>query len=134
MTEPFRLALTAIQPSQLYISTVKLAEFRGWWSPPRLATLSPIPVVRLDGTIVATDGHTRAFAAYQAGFREVPVTWDPDDLDWQAYRICVEWCHAEGIRTVMDLVGRVVGPADYQRLWLDRCRRMQQALAQSGIS
>lgn len=134
MTKAFILSLAQIQPSQLYISTTKLAQVRAWWTPPQMATLIPIPVVRLDDAIVATDGHTRAFAAYQAGFGEVPVVWDTDELDWQAYRICVDWCRAEGVRTVMDLAGRVVAPADYQRLWLDRCRRMHQRLSETGIS
>ena len=134
MLNTLMLPLAQIQPSQLYISTAKLADVASWWSPPCLVTLTPIPVVKLHGAIVATDGHTRAFAAYRAGFAEVPVTWDNDDLDWAAYRICVDWCRAEGIRTVMDLVDRVVEPAVYQRLWLDRCRRMHQVLEESGIS
>jgi hypothetical protein len=136
MPHTLTLPLTQIQPSQLYISAVKLARVNDWWQPPCLESLTPIPVVRLVGgnrdcvgDIVATDGHTRAFAAYRAGFTEVPVIWDTDDLDWRAYRICVDWCRAEGIRTVMDLAGRVVGPEDYQRLWLDRCRRMHDELA-----
>jgi len=55
------LPLTLVQPSQLFISSAKLAQVQAWWWPRRIEKLSPIPVVRLDGIIVATDGHTRAF-------------------------------------------------------------------------
>ncbi|MCU0520188.1 MAG: ParB N-terminal domain-containing protein [Anaerolineae bacterium] len=129
MPDPFRLSLAQIQPSQLYINTAKLADVVAWWDPPQLGALPPIPVKALDGRIVATDGHTRAFAAYRNGFREVPVVWDEDDLDWEAYRICVDWCLAEGIHTVMDLEGRLLAPKDYDLLWLGRCAAMQDDLA-----
>ena len=128
MAEPFFLPLAEIQPSQLYISAAKLASVFVAWDPPRIETLPPIPVKRLDGRIVATDGHTRSFAAYRRGLIEVPAVWDEDDLDWEAYRICVGWCLADGIRTVMDLEGRLLTPEDYEVLWLDRCREMHATL------
>jgi hypothetical protein len=124
----FSLPLTEIQPSQLYISTAKLARIAAWWQPPRAATLPPIPVKLLDGIVTFTDGHTRALAAYRRGFRSLPVYWDPDDLDWEAYRICVVWCRAAAIRTVMDLNDRLLAPDLYDVLWLDRCRSMQAGL------
>ena len=51
-------------------------------------------------------------------------------MDWDAYRICVDWCRVEGIRTIMDLEGRVVSPSAYEELWLDRCRRVHERLAE----
>jgi hypothetical protein len=131
MSKSFALPLTQIQPSQLYISSEKLAAICTWWHPPRLGTLPPIPVKLLHGRVIYTDGHTRAFAAHRHGFREVPVYWDEDDLDWEAYRICVDWCLSVGIRTIMDLEGRVVTPEVYATAWLDRCRRMHEAPASS---
>jgi len=67
-------------------------------------------------------------AAYRCGFDRVPVVWDEDDLDWEAYRICVDWCLAEGIRSALDLEGRLLVPEDYDVLWLGRCVAMQEAL------
>jgi hypothetical protein len=130
MPEPFIMPLAEIQPSQLYISTEKLARVVEMWRLPELARLAPVPVKCLDGRIIYTDGHTRAFAAYRQGFREIRVEWDEDELDWEAYRICVDWCLAEGIRTVMDLEGRLLGSTEYEVLWRDRCREMQQELAE----
>jgi len=131
--KPFLYPLAQLQPSQLYISEAKLADVLAWWQPARLETLEPLPIKRLEDAphgrnVIYTDGHTRAFAAYRLGFTEVPVVWDEDELDWEAYRICVTWCLDVGIHTVADLEGRVIAPEQYDVLWLDRCRVMQTEL------
>jgi hypothetical protein len=133
LSRVFLLPLTLVQPSRLYISSAKLTQVQAWWWPRRVEKLSPIPVVRLDGMIVATDDHTRAFAAYRAGLHVIPVVWDADELAWDAYRICVDWCRAEGIRTIIDLEGRVVEPPVYTELWLDRCYRMHAEPAKTVV-
>jgi hypothetical protein len=125
VNDPFVMALGKIQPSQLFISTEKLAAVLRDFDP---AHLEPIPIKRQGDDVVMTDGHTRAFAAFLSGLAEVPVVWDEEDLDWEAYEICVEWCKQDGILTVGDLVGRVIGPADCQQRWLGRCRKMHQDL------
>jgi len=125
MSETFVMCLDELQPSQLYISEAKLA-----WVKEAGDLQEPLPVKKLAGRVVLTDGHTRAFAAWQAGRSEIGVYWDPDELDWEAYEICVTWCEAAGIRTVADLAGRVVPPEEYDVVWLQRCARMQRALAE----
>jgi hypothetical protein len=124
--ETFDADLSDLQPSQLYISSAKLAEVQ------RLvgAKASPLPVRRIGGRVVLTDGHTRALAAWREGRRTVQVHWDDDALDWEAYEICVEWCLEEGIRSVADLATRVVAARQYEELWLDRCRAMHRQLAE----
>ena len=134
MADVFLFPLAQLQPSQLYISTAKLAQVLSWWRPPTLETLEPIPIKRLNGAdgrirVIYTDGHTRAFAAYRLGFTEVPALWDEDELDWEAYQICVDWCLDEGIRTIADLEDRVIPPEQYETLWHDRCQVMQDELA-----
>jgi len=124
MGEPFLLNLDEIQPSQLYLNEAKLASVED--SPcPR----APLPVKRLRDKVVLTDGHTRAFVAWRTGQSEIEVHWDVDELDWEAYEICVDWCEAEGIRTVADLARRVVPPQEYAAVWLERCALMQRRLA-----
>ncbi len=123
MGEPFVLSLDQIQPSQLYINEAKLAQVAEG-----ATLLQPLPVKELAGRIVLTDGHTRAFAAWQAGRSQVEVYWDEDELDWTAYEVCVAWCEEAGIRAVADLAGRVVAPDQYQVVWLQRCAGMQRAL------
>ena len=122
--------LDQLQPSQLYISLDKLSSVQTTTDLSSPEGIQPIPVKHLGGLRVMTDGHTRAFAADLAGLTSVPTYDDPDELDWEAYQICVNWCRAEGIHSVADLAGRVVNAEDYERLWYDRCRAMQADLAE----
>jgi hypothetical protein len=129
MEDVFEMAITDLQPSQLYISQVKLSQWHARLNFEVCEKILPVPVKLLDGLTVMTDGHTRTFAAYLAGCKTLPVFWDQDDLDWEAYRICVAWCREESIRSVADLRGRVVLESNYETLWYERCRVMQSALA-----
>lgn len=132
MAEKQAITLTKLrhlQPSQLYISREKLTSVQSRFDFSNPMGITPIPVKELGGLQVMTDGHTRALAAYLAGLSTVPTFADLDDLDWEAYQICVAWCHAEDIVSIADLVDRVVTSEDYERLWYDRCRAMQAALA-----
>ena len=124
----FLMKLDRIQPTQLYINSEKLNTVmrRICASQPIL----PIPVKRLGDQIVFVDGHTRAFAAFMQGFPEVPVYWEDEDLDWEAYEICVEWCKFEGIHTIVDLKNRIISDKEYKVLWLNRCAEMQKDLDQ----
>ena len=90
--------------------------------------LDPLPVKESNGRIIFTDGHTRAFAAFLHGISEIVVYWDEDELDWEAYEICVGWCDEVGIRNIADLSDRVVGPGEYEQLWYARCQTMRDEL------
>jgi hypothetical protein len=127
--DAFTVPIDRLQPSQLYISAEKLAHVREAVASCSAASPAPLPVVRLGQDVVLTDGHTRVYAAWSAGQRSLRVTWDRDELDMGAYAICVSWCKEEGIRSIGDLQGRVVGTDAYQRLWLDRCAAMHRMLA-----
>ena len=129
MGDVFLMKLSHIQPSQLWISSEKLAGVQENLAPIEADTLPPIPVKQLGSEVICTDGHTRALAAYLHGLAEIRVYWDEDELDWEAYAICVRWCKEEGIHSVADLKNRVVGAEEYELLWLRRCAAMQQELA-----
>jgi hypothetical protein len=129
MTKTFMIKLDEIQPSQLYISSEKLNEVMKTIDPMKPRAIDPIPIKKLGGRIILVDGHTRAFAAFLHNFRKIPVYWEDEELDWDAYAICVEWCKEEGIRTIADLEGKVVSQKDYEILWYRRCEEMQQDLA-----
>lgn len=124
---PFDVDLSSLQPSQLYISTEKLEAVRKALAEGR--RVEPVPVKSLDGRWVLTDGHTRALAAWMRGDRTISAVWEADELDWDAYRITVDWCLRDGVRSVADLERRVVSQADCAKLWLERCRRMHEDLA-----
>jgi len=128
MAKSFQMRLDAIQPSQLYISTEKLAEIMKTFNPSSHRSLEPIPIKKLMNYIIFVDGHTRAFAGFLHGLSVVPVYWEYEELDWEAYEICVKWCKNEGICTIADLKNRVVSKDDYGVLWLNRCARMQAEL------
>jgi hypothetical protein len=122
------MRLDEIQPSQLYINRAKLAQVQAAVGP-----LEPLPVRRLAGRVVLTDGHTRALAAWLGRRSEIEVYWDEDELDWEAYEICVAWCVEAGVRTVADLAGRVVSPEEYEVAWLQRCAQMQRGLEEGRL-
>jgi hypothetical protein len=126
--EPFRLPIDKIQFSQLYISSEKLTAVMKVFENGKEDDLEPIPIKELDGSLVSTDGHTRILAWYLHGYTEVECVWEDIEMDWDAYRICVQWCKDEGVEHVDDLNQRIIGPEDYQVLWLDRCRLMQEQL------
>ena len=79
----------------------------------RPSELKPLPVKQIAGCLVLTDGHTRALAAFFAGFRRLKVKWDTDDEDWRAYEVCVQWCKQENIVLIADLAPRIVS----ERAW-----------------
>ena len=128
MTKFFEMKLEDIQPSQLFINVEKLNQVMKDFEPLSLETLPPIPVKELGKHVIFTDGHTRALAAHLRGLEKVRVFWDEDELDWEAYEMCVEWCQEARILTIADLKDRVVAPEAYDVLWLERCEEMQHEL------
>ena len=124
--QPFRMPLDELQPSQLYISAGKL---KNMLLAPAKVLNKPIPVKRLDDEIIMTDGHTRGYILWTCGIRELVVSWDLDELDWNAYRTCVRWCKEEGVTNVAKLQTRIVSEDDYQKHWIDRCKEMQKTLS-----
>lgn len=127
----FLLSIDQIQLSQLYISSAKLAAVMKVFESGNEKELEPIPIKELDGNLVSTDGHTRLLAWYLHGYKEVECEWEDLEMDWDAYRICVRWCREKNINTIADLKDRILDPEEYQVLWLDRCRVMQDELQAS---
>ncbi len=123
------MELRAIQPSQLYISKTKLANLVDLFFDTDFEGYDPVPIKNLHGRIIFTDGHTRAFKLFQMGAEKIRCFWDEDELDWQAYQICVDWCIEKGITNISHLEQRILDDADYEILWNERCRRMQRELA-----
>lgn len=129
MTKTFMMKLSELQPSQLYISSEKLSEVMKTFDSANPEAMEPIPIKQFGNQIILVDGHTRAFAALLHNFSEVPVYWEDEELDWDAYEICVAWCKKEGIHTIADLKNKVVSQQDYEIVWYRRCEEMQQNLA-----
>ena len=94
----------------------------------------PLPVKKTGETVFFTDGHTRAFALWRQGIREIEIYWDEDDLDWYQYLICLHWCRQEGIWSICDLQDRILLPEEYEIQWLKRCQIMQEKTNQEPLA
>jgi len=128
MPSTFLMKLKDIQPSQLYISKKKLVKIQQKLDVNNPDSLETIPVKKQGNDIVYSDGHTRAFAAYLLGWEDVRVEWETEDLDWEMYEICVDWCKKAGIFSIADLESRVITHEEYEILWYKRCKDMQDKL------
>jgi len=128
MDSVFLMNLKDIQPSQLYISKKKLAKIQETLDPNDKESLEIIPVKKLGTDIVYLDGHTRAYVAYLQGWTEIRVEWETEDLDWEMYEVCVNWCKKDGIYTVADLCSRVISHKDYEILWYERCNQLKKQM------
>ncbi len=113
--------------SQLYISEEKIKNVLTWFHKTDLSNFAPLPVHDFgNGRLTLTDGHTRAYIAYQSGISEIPVIYDHDDIitcdeGVKLYQNDIVWCDRFNLKSVCDLTGRIVSSADYKRLWEDRC-------------
>lgn len=115
------MRLDEIQPSQLFINSERLAAVMKAFDP---ELLEPLPIFKLGNRTVLADGHTHALAALLSGLEDIPVYWAEEELDVEAYEICVGWCEEEGVRTVADLMDRLLAPAQYELMWVKRCQAM----------
>ncbi len=128
MTEIFVMKLGQIQPSKLYVDSEKLSRVLNDFDRLKPELLAPLPVRKLEDQIILTDYHTIALAAYLRGFWEVRVYWDAEEIDEEAYQICVNWCRSEGVNSIADLKDRVVSAKEFDVLWRDRCTKMMRKL------
>jgi hypothetical protein len=128
MSQIFHLSIDKIQPSQLFISKRKFDITKSKYRQQGKKAFGIVPVKRLGCDIVYTDGHTRALVAYLAGIPELQVQWDTDVLDWEMYKICVNWCKKESIYRIQDLETRIIDHKQYEKQWIERCQIMHKKL------
>lgn len=124
--------LFLIQPSQFYISAEKLQAIQAWFDPDDLSNFDPIPIKKLDGELVSTDGHTRCVAALLAGLTAVPFIWEQDELNWEMYRRCVAACKEKGIFSMNELQSRIISASEYEIKWNQWCDVMQAEVNKSS--
>lgn len=121
--------LDAIRPSQFYLSKTKLENVLAWFDPADLSNFVPVPLIKLNGEVIFTDGHTRAAAAYLSGLNAIPFVWDEDDqLDLEAYSLCVQACKERGIYSIKELSKNIVLKEDYETLWYGWCDSLHRML------
>lgn len=121
----FMAAIDSLTPSRLYINADKLENVRRRFQGD-IGNMEPVPVRKLAGRLLMTDGHTRAAAVFLAGFKSIPCVLDRDEPDWAVYASDINICAEEGVTSVEKLADRIVSPEDYKSLWNDRCDSLYQ--------
>ena len=122
--------------SQLYLNKSKLRDVEKWFDPNNMNLRQPLPVYDFcNGRLTLTDGHSRAFIAYQYDVK-IPVIYDTDDIVTSnqgqlLYKNDIVWCRRFNLRTVADLENRIVDDSQYQSLWIERCDRAYNLLTQT---
>ena len=99
----------------------KIKAVKKWFNPDDLSNFQPIPIKELNGKLIYIDGHTRAFLAYKAGLKNIPLYWETEELGWDLYQACVDGCNKQGIYTIKDLENRILSGKDYELLWDKWC-------------
>jgi hypothetical protein len=128
MSNPFFMEIDMIQPSQLYLNSQKIEEVKNKFESVSREQLEAVPIKRLNDEIIFTDGHTRAYVLWTHGYKKIKVVWEDEELDWQAYQICVDWCKEVGITSISDLNTRIIDDKSYQIKWIKRCQDMVSEL------
>jgi len=117
-----------IQPSQFFLSEEKIRQISEWFVPDDLSNFEPVTIKLINGDIIFTDGHTRAFVAYIKGLTKIPLLWDEDELDWEAYRICVNASKKRNIHCIADLKKRILSDTEYKKQWDNWCDTLHEIL------
>ena len=131
--ETYTISLEDILPTQLYISETKYQHWSSYLRNNSIEGYPPVPVKRIGHDLFFTDGHTRAYALWERGVREITVCNDTDDMDWVMYLVDLKWCREAGICSIADLADRKVNDGEYRKLWLDRCTESHDRIQENPI-
>ncbi len=126
MPPDFQVNLLDVQPSQLFINRGKYDDVERRFQRGEFTADHPFPVMKINGQMVFTDGHTRALVLWAHGISQIRVAWDEDDLDLDTYQVCVRWCEQAGIRRICDLKDRLLDPVAFSQLWIQKCNAVRQ--------
>lgn len=120
----FYMDIEKLIPSQMYLNINKIKALEEQINPFVIENIPPISIRKFGQELVFLDGHSRAYLAYKHGLKQVPVYWEPEEYNWEAYEQCIQWCKNAGIYHVSDLKDRFLDDKDYQELWIDRCQQI----------
>lgn len=109
----FKVLLSEIQPSQLYINEKKLTELATWVKSEEDII---IPVTKLKGQWVSVDGHTRLKLAQLLDVEKVYVYEEESDAYINDF---VRFCQNEQKDSIYDLP--IISEMEYEVLWNQFC-------------
>ncbi len=121
-------SILEIQPSQFYLSKDKIDKINQWFDVTNLSNFEPVTVIKIDDNYIFTDGHTRAFVAYMAGLKEIPIVYDEDSLDLEAYHLYTLACKERNITNISMLKNRILTKDEYYQKWLCWCNVVHEVL------
>ncbi len=49
---------------------------------------------------------------WKLGYEEIDVYWEQEELDWDLYEICVQWC----------IDGKILNNKAYKKKWIEKCQ------------
>lgn len=116
----FKVDIEEITPEQLTVDKVKIDRAISWIEKPEDIIVN---CVKIHNKLVCIDGYSRLIAAYKKGFEYVYAYVDEEATNLDFYEVCLSWCEKEGVRTIKDLLNRIVMPEEHQKLWINRCQR-----------
>jgi len=124
------IEIEKLKLTQIYLSKKKIDAVSAWLGKD-LINFNPVTIhdFMRNGQFYLTDGHTRAFVAWQKGAKKIPVIYDEDDIVTSEmgqilYKNDIEWCTRFGLNYIFDLKDRILNEDDYNRLWIVRCNYM----------
>ncbi|MDO5734133.1 MAG: GNAT family N-acetyltransferase [Eubacteriales bacterium] len=112
-----------LQVSQLYLDIDRVLALEKNFD---LNKMEPIPLKRLDGKLVMTDGHHRAAVLLRRGYRALPCVEETAELDWELYRMCIRAAEDMGIMTPRMLLPQLRPHEEFVNLWPVFCDHIQQ--------
>ena len=128
--ETLYISIAHLKPSQIYLSQKKIDGVLSWFEP-SLSNFEPISARDFlnNGNLHITDGHSRAYVAWQQGVRQIPFIYDEDELVTCAlgqiqYEEDIIWCGRFDLHQISDLSSRILSGQDYEELWRGRCDKM----------
>ena len=124
------LYIENLKLSQIYLSQKKINDVLEWFDL-SLHNFNPISARDFlnNGNLHITDGHTRAFIAWQHGIKKIPYIYDEDEIvtceiGQIQYEEDILWCDRFNLHKISDLSNRILSEQGYEELWCGRCGKM----------
>ncbi len=111
-----QIPLSELTPSQFMVKKRLIEELRNTFEE---ESMDPVPVKKIDGEYIITDGHHRACVMDLLGFEKIPTIHEDEELNWEAYRINVKDCKERNVNTLKDLKKVQVNENIFKQEWVE---------------
>ena len=114
--------------NQIYLSSKKVENVRQWFSLDMLS-FQPIEIYHFGDKFRITDGHSRAYVAWENGIEKIPAIISDSEivtgeLGQIQYKHDGIWCERFGLKDISFLHNRILAHDKYVELWMGRCDKM----------